>query len=184
MNTMEMMDHIAAHSFQVCRVATHLVDLLDEEGMRLNRNLVEASSLLHDITKTRSLLTHENHALTGSQLLTDLGYSDVSDIVRQHVRLDTYASSEFPMEAEIVHYADKRVLHDTVVTLPERQDYILQRYGKDPQHRRNICDVFKKVKELEDRLFTLLKLSPEDLGNSIENGDFSAEFTDYRQFCL
>ena len=56
----------------------------------LNRDLIRAAALLHDITKTRSFVTSENHALTGGQFLSDLGYPEVGDLVRQHVRLDEY----------------------------------------------------------------------------------------------
>ena len=69
---------------------------------------------------------------TGGRLLTDLGWPEVGDIVRQHVHLDANGHPGPPTEVEIVNYADKRVMHDSIVSLEQRMDYILQRYGTTP----------------------------------------------------
>ncbi|MCD6486780.1 MAG: HDIG domain-containing protein, partial [Syntrophobacterales bacterium] len=71
MYDMKMMNHIVLHSLQVCRIAMFLADSLEAD---LNPDLVQAAALLHDITKTRSIETHENHAQTGKQLLIRLDY--------------------------------------------------------------------------------------------------------------
>ena len=88
MCTMQMLDHIVVHSMQVSRVATFLVDHLNQRHNRLNYNLIRSAALLHDITKTRSFKTQENHALTGGQFLAEQGFPQVAELVRQHVRLD------------------------------------------------------------------------------------------------
>ena len=72
---MEMMDHIVVHSMQVCRVATVLAENLKPVGIQFNCDLIRAAALLHDITKTRSFKTQENHAETGGQYLAELGYA-------------------------------------------------------------------------------------------------------------
>ena len=60
---MGMLENIVAHSLQVCRVSLFLTDRL---GLpELNRELIRAAALLHDITKTRSFSTQEDHAETG-----------------------------------------------------------------------------------------------------------------------
>ena len=112
---MEMMDHIVAHSMQVCRVATYLTDHLIGRHTHLNAGLIRSAALLHDITKTRSFVTGEDHAATGGQFLTDRGYPEVGDLVRQHVVLDIYGATKTPVDADILNYADKRVLHDDIV---------------------------------------------------------------------
>ncbi len=61
---MKILDHIAAHSFQVCRVALLITDNLNQKDKLLNRDLVMSSAILHDITKTRSFETGEMHAET------------------------------------------------------------------------------------------------------------------------
>lgn len=161
---MNMMDHIVDHSVQVSRVALFLVDHMDRRTVVLNRRLVLASALLHDITKTRSFDTQENHATTGAQFLYDCGYRHVGDVVRQHVRLNEYFISRLPNEAEIVNYADKRVLHDRIVPLKDRMAYILKKYGQAIENQQRIQWLWEKTEALEKRLFTYLPFSPSELG--------------------
>lgn len=166
---MKMLDHIVVHSFQVCRVATFLVDHMKSYQLDLSRNLVQAAALLHDITKTRSFKTKENHAATGAQFLSKLGYPQLGHIVEQHVRLDTYFASQVPTESEIVNYSDKRVLHDRIVSLKERMDYILEKYVKGSEYRQQHLWLWKKSEELESRLFSYVRFAPEDLNRLLDN---------------
>ena len=160
---MGMMDHIVDHSEQVCRVAVCLAEKLCHEGIDLNIELIRASALLHDITKTRSFETRENHAETGGKFLQERGFNEVGHIIAQHVKLDTYVASGSPVEAEIVNYADKRVLHDQIVLLTDRLAYILERYGDGMESRERIMGLWGKSKELEKKIFSCLPFIPEAL---------------------
>jgi putative nucleotidyltransferase with HDIG domain len=180
---MKMMDHIAVHSMQVCRVATFLAEHLNSAQNPLNHDLIRAAALLHDITKTRSFKTEENHALTGGQLLAEQGYSEVGDLVRQHVRLDAYPDPVTLGEAEIINYADKRVLHDRIVGLDKRLDYILEKYGKELELKERIHWLWGKTLDLEGKIFSDLTLAPEDLNRILNSGDRSAEVHEYQQIC-
>ena len=180
---MHMLENIVAHSLQVCRVATCLVDHLKLEGIHLDRLLVQAAALLHDITKTRSFKTEENHALTGGQYLTDSGYPEVGDLVRQHVRLDDYSEDKSLAEVEIINYADKRVRHDRIVPLEERMDYIMERYGSRPEHRQRIQLIWEKTRGLEKQIFRNLSFSPNDLNGHLPALDISSEISGYQKLC-
>ncbi|MBE0556654.1 MAG: HDIG domain-containing protein [Proteobacteria bacterium] len=159
---MGMLENIVAHSLQVCRVSLFLTDCLGLAG--LNRDLIRAAALLHDITKTRSFSTQEDHAETGARLIADLGYPEVACIVGQHVRLNRYGSaSAIPTDAEIVNYADKRVLHDRIVPLSERMGYILEKYGIAPERKRMLLMLWEKTEKLEARLFARLPFRPDDI---------------------
>lgn len=173
---METMDHIARHSFKVCQAALFFTDKLVSEHILLNRELIEASARLHDITKTRSIKTGERHAETGAKLLTDLGYPEVGDIIRQHVRIDIYSFYAPISEAEIVNYADKRVLHEDVVNLDKRMNYILERYGKTLQNREYIMFNWKQTQGLEQKLFKILNFLPKDLADRLEQDNSFEEY--------
>ena len=177
MDEMEMMLHIVAHSIQVCRVAALLTDQLTRSGFKLKRNLVVTSALLHDITKTRSFETGELHAKTGGELLDSLGFPEVGEIIRQHVRLDRYHPSARPSEAEIVNYADKRVTHDKIVSLDERMAYILERYGKKDEDRKRLEKLWKKTAELEKKLVNTQSIKPEDIRILIKQKGYDIEFS-------
>jgi uncharacterized protein len=164
---MGMLENIVAHSRQVCRVALLITD---QRPDGLNRELIRAAALLHDITKTRSLQTLEDHAETGAKLLADLGYPEVGRIVGRHVRLDRYCTSGAPTEEEIVNYADKRVLHDRIVSLDERMGYILERYGRETERKRLLLRLWEETKGLEARLFVGLPVTPEDVIRLLNTG--------------
>lgn len=169
-----MLDNIAVHCLQVCRVSLFLTDRLGLPG--LNRELIRAAALLHDITKTRSFHTEEDHAETGARLLDELGYPEVALIIGQHVRLDRYATSpSAPTNAEIVNYSDKRVLHDKIVPLNERMGYILERYGSSPERKQSILLLWEKSKALEKRLFAGLPFSPDQLKGLLSEGGLSGD---------
>ena len=180
---MQMPEHIVAHSIQVCRVAMCLVDHLETEGVHLDGQLVEAAGLLHDITKTRSFETAENHALTGGQELTALGYPEIGHLVRQHVRRDDYADPKNLSEAVVINYADKRVLHDRIVSLDERMRYIQERYGSQPGDKHRIRLLWKKTTALEKQIFAYLPFSPSDLIDHLTSRDISSEISSYRKLC-
>jgi len=169
MHAMDMLDNIAKHSITVCHLAMSLADRLNMHEVHLDHRLVRASALLHDITKTRSLTTHENHAHTGSLVLTNLGYPEVGTIVGQHVRLPDDFISRFPDEAAIVHYADKRVLHDHVVSLDDRMSYIQERYGRKPENLRRIHETWNMVRVLEHRLCEALSTTPDNLRDLVSS---------------
>jgi len=179
---MKMMDHIVVHSLQVCRVATFLTGHLNKGNYRLNTDLIQAAALLHDITKTRSFKTREDHALTGGEHLSDCGYPAIGDLIRQHVKLDNYSDAGTVSEAEVLNYADKRVMHDEIVILYKRMDYILDRYGETPVHQERIKMLWQKTRELEIKIFKDLPLTPDDLIRLIPHNGYTAELQKYQQF--
>ena len=110
-----MMEHIIRHSMMVRNVAGVLCSELIETFPELNLELTKSAALLHDITKTQSFKTGEKHSETGGKLIEELGFPETGDIIRQHVFLDDYNDTPPVIEAEIINYSDKRVLHDKVV---------------------------------------------------------------------
>jgi hypothetical protein len=95
--------------------------------------------------------------------------------VGQHVRLAAYFGSDLITEAEIVNYADKRVLHDRIVSLAKRMEYIFERYGKGPEHRERISWLWEKTILLENRIFTELPFLPDDLEGLVTGGEEEAD---------
>ena len=180
---MEMLDHIVAHSVVVCRVALLLTDKIMSTGNMLNRDLVQASALLHDITKTRSFETGELHSETGCLLLIDKGFTETGAIVRQHVKLDVYFTSETVTEAEIVNYADKRVLHDRIVSMDERMQYILETYGNDEAKRGLLLKLWEESKRVEKRIFKNISINPWEVGDLIGRDGQASELAIYRKIC-
>ncbi len=160
---MEMLPNIVDHSLKVALVAVFLVDRLKVSRVILDRNLIEAAALLHDITKTRSLATGENHAVTGAELVASMGYSRLAEVIAQHVVIVEDLTAEQPNEVDVVNYADKRVLHDQVASIEDRRDYVMARYGKDAEIRERITRNWQRVAATEQKLFRFLNFTPSEL---------------------
>ncbi|MBU2548820.1 MAG: HDIG domain-containing protein [Proteobacteria bacterium] len=158
-----MPEHIVRHSEAVCAVALHLTRRLNAEGRELSEPLVLASALLHDIAKLHCLNRRLDHALTGAKLLRKLGYPEIASVVRQHVRLSGSRPPGRVAEAEIVHYADKRVVDDRIATLSERLDYIRRRYCRTPEALVWLEKWSASAYRLEQDIFDLLPGSPNNL---------------------
>jgi uncharacterized protein len=165
--TMGMMDHIVDHSVMVGNIALCLCSHLKKNTPSLNVELTTAAALLHDITKTRSFQTGEIHSKTGGELLEYLGYPEVGNIIRQHVILDCCKDTAPVSEQEIVNYADKRVLHDAVVPLSERLEYIQVRYGSNKAFQKRIAMMWEMTTALENKLFRDLPFSPSRLPEKV-----------------
>jgi putative nucleotidyltransferase with HDIG domain len=159
-----MLPNIREHSFRVMEVAVFLGEALAAAGFDLHLPLITVGSLLHDLGKTPCLGTLTNHAELGAGILENLGYPHVAQVVREHVHLDGSIMDPRPLrEAEVVNYADKRVLHETVVTLTDRFADLKVRYGRTPEARARINATEVKSRALEERIFASLALTPSNL---------------------
>jgi putative nucleotidyltransferase with HDIG domain len=166
-HSMGMMDHIVDHSIMVGNVTLCLCRHLKQTTTSLNVGLATAAALLHDITKTRSFETGELHSETGGELLENLGYPEVGNIIRQHVILDRCEENTPVSEQEIVNYADKRVLHDTIVSLSRRLEYIQIKYGSQSGMQDRIAVMWKMTVALEKKMFLKLPFLPAQLPNRV-----------------
>ena len=159
-----MLPKIAEHSMQVMNVSLAIIDNL-KSGVSVNRDLVIAAALLHDITKTRSLATKERHDASGGELLRELGFPRIAGIVEQHVIIQNLNLEGRLEEREIVYYADKRVLHDTIVTIEERVQDLIQRYGTVEEIRNLILQNKSQVLAIERKIADFMAI---DLHRAIQ----------------
>jgi uncharacterized protein len=166
-----MLPHIVRHSKLVGDVALLIARELNSVGQHLDLALVEAGALLHDITKTMCIKTKENHAQTGAELLTSLGYPEVANIVRQHICLDPGSSDPNAVtEVEVINYADKRVKHEEVVDIQERFRDVLERYVKKfPGLHARFKEVQLETQLLEQKIFSKIDTSPNEINDLLSN---------------
>lgn len=146
-----MLPNIIEHSRQVMRVALAITDNLKKD-ISINRDRVMAAALLHDITKTRSLQTREPHDQSGGKLLQELGFARIGEIVSHHVIILDFNPQGKLEEWEIINYADKRVMHDRIVSLAERVEDLIQRYGTTDEIKRRIRENEVYVYEIERKI--------------------------------
>jgi uncharacterized protein len=162
-----MPGHIFNHTRTVERIAVAIAFHLPD---KINIGLVEMGALLHDICKMDSIRTGQDHARMGGRLLDILDCPELASIVRQHVSLD----SDELNEAMIVNYADKRVMHDQVVSLPRRFEDLMDRYGKDEKKQERIFNMYAKSLETENIIIKATGINVEELNDlNLMKGDDS-----------
>ena len=159
-----MRPNIVEHSIQVMHVSLAITDNL-KNGVAVNRDLVIAAALLHDITKTRSLKTKERHDLSGGELLREMGFTSTAEIVEQHIVFENLNLQGRLEEREIIYYADKRVNHDEIVTIDERVHYLIQRYGNTEEIRSLISQNKTLALAVESKITSFMKI---DINRAIE----------------
>ena len=129
--------NIVEHSELVARIAVFLGKKLSEKGERTDLRLLEAAALLHDIDKKICLENAEKiHGVEAAKILEKEGLKEIAELVKQH-RLGYIIEKPFSCPgAKLVYYADKRVNHTNIVSLDERYDYLVERYGNVSAERR------------------------------------------------
>lgn len=100
------------HCVTVAAFADELAGMLVSRGIPLDRRLVTAGALLHDIARI-----HPDHAAVGAGWLRQEGYPAVADIIERHMQLDDVRCID---ETMVVYYADKRLSGKVRTTLDER----------------------------------------------------------------
>jgi uncharacterized protein len=151
-----MPEHIFNHTRTVENIAVAIASHLPD---KINIRLVEMGALLHDICKIDSIRTGQDHARMGGRLLDILGCPELALIVRQHVSLE----SDELNEAMIVNYADKRVMHEEVVSLSRRFVDLMDRYGKDEKRQERIFSLYEKSLETEKIIIKATGINVEGL---------------------
>jgi putative nucleotidyltransferase with HDIG domain len=171
-----MLANIRDHSIIVARIATLLSRELAGRGAELSHSLVVAAALLHDIGKTACLDSDRDHAAYGREICLAHGLDELAAIVGDHVRFRDNAGGAFS-EYDIVFYADKRVTHEQVVSLEDREDYIMGRYGRnDPQRLALLREHCRSWRLVEERLFARLPFAPAELAGRIDRDPSTCDF--------
>ncbi len=164
MDDYRMPEHIRAHSIMVTKVARVISHSLNARGARLSLDKITAGALLHDIGKHQALEYGGDHVKIGQRICLERGMPEIAEIVEQHVILKPETFDAPFSEIQVIYYSDKRVNHHRVVSLEERLEYILDRYGtKGPDISEAIKKNFEVCKELEQRIFEVLEFEPSEL---------------------
>lgn len=161
----QMLPNIRAHSLVVARIAEFLALALRQRGHDIDLELTVAAALMHDIGKSFCLDNDRDHATLGHDICLQHDLHELAPLVLQHVVLDAQSFPAVPLSAkELVYYADKRVNHDQIVSLDQRLNYIIDRYGhNDPRRFAAIRKNFERCQMIEKAIFRDLDLGPEDL---------------------
>lgn len=151
-----MPPHIIRHSKMVRMVAVAIGQAMRHAGLGIDLALVDRAALLHDICKAHTIAHGGDHALLGQRLMESLGFPDIGAVVGQHIRLESFEVNE----AMVVNYADKRVMHDRVVSLEKRFVDLMERYSQKGAFSEGILAHFAHVVQIEQAVLKAARLEP------------------------
>jgi len=183
--------HIVKHSKAAARLGLFLARKLVESGIEVDVDLVERACLLHDVFRVCEFpledfrwfeqpVTEEDKAkwrrLKGQHggtrhedaacaFLRD-AYPVLAQTIRKHRYTAILDDADKPetWEEKLVYYADKRVMHDTIVPLQERLD---EAHKRNAARRKasgpdglDIAKIDAAIFALEAEIFAPLGLNP------------------------
>jgi putative nucleotidyltransferase with HDIG domain len=162
-------DWLVEHSAAVAEVAALLAARMAERGIALDRAVVEAAALLHDVDKALlagNRLLQLGHGTAGAAFLTERGYAELAPAVAHHpvtllsdeARYADWAERA-SLEESVVAYADKRATRD-VVTLDERFRGWEERH---PERAESIRIARGRAERLEREVCAAAGVAPNDV---------------------
>jgi len=120
-------DKVIEHSRVVANVALLIVDEMNRHGFDIDKGLVLAAALLHDLAKGKPA-----HAAESARMVREMGYAGVAKLIEAHTDIVPGAGDDVSAE-EVLYLADKLVNGDRVVPLSERFGRAMDRYGDKPE---------------------------------------------------
>ncbi len=147
-------ENIMRHTRAVNKLCMDLGERLKARGEDINLELLDRASLLHDLDKFMTLREdYKMHGREACRILRERGYSGLAEIVRKHRIFIILRPGELKTwEEKLVYYADKRVVHDRVVPVREKMEYLIKAYnirGRDLEKLRK-CE--RKTLKLEKEI--------------------------------
>lgn len=144
LNWLGTSERVTGHGKKVAQLACRWAEGLNKAGCCLEIPLLRAAGILHDLAKSR-----REHAAAGARILRNLGYPKVAEIIAVHTDI-VPGTAQVVNEQEVLYLADKMVKGVDIVSLPERFEGVLKKYGSRPdiikevKHRLNNAELIKK----------------------------------------
>ncbi len=154
-----MLDHIRIHSRLVALVASEVASLLKDKGLQVQVQAVLAAGLLHDLAKSYTLKYGGNHSQIGaSWVMLHTGNPAIAQGVLHHPHWPGALEIKKHALPLCLVYADKRVMHDQIVTLQERFSDLLNRYGSTRIRVDMMQNSFTQALEIQRLLNSMLEV--------------------------
>jgi CTP:molybdopterin cytidylyltransferase MocA len=149
---------IVRHMKTVASCAMRLADALEMNGIDLDRRLLLASCLLHDIAKG-----WKDHETRGARWLRDKGYSKVAELVASHKDLSGKLGKELIMEAEILYLSDKITDGEVISTLKNRMLRMETRFAPESEALAAAKRRIKHASEIQKKIERITGLQLEEI---------------------
>lgn len=143
-------ENIRRHCAKVKQTAMDLTAQLTEKGVKLDLAALRAAALLHDLAKTE-----KKHAFQGGELLREMGYPTVGDIIAEHMDI-VVEPDQAVTESEILYLADKLVKNDQLMDLETRKVETLEFYKDNPRATEKIAKRYQNAELILQKIKSII----------------------------
>jgi len=157
----ETNEEVILHSLQVNKVALYVAEKLQKDKKKLNLDLIDKASLLHDMAKNKSKSIKGHHSeIAYHNLIVE--YPEVAKIVRSHRTIAILGNKSKPKtwEEKIVYYANQIVNGDQIVLLEQKLRHNIEKHRKSKNKR---LKAYEKTYQIEKKILKTLDITPGDL---------------------
>jgi CTP:molybdopterin cytidylyltransferase MocA len=113
------------HCREVAKMADGIAGNLNKAGAGLDREVVLAAALLHDLAKGKP-----NHAREAARLVREAGFHAIAEAITTHMDIESGQGQDISA-GEVLFLADKLVSGDRPVSLADRFVQASAKYGED-----------------------------------------------------
>ncbi len=159
----ELPENIIKHIELVNKISVFLASRLSNAGIDIDIDMVDRASLLHDLDKMLTL-RKPNHGDITEKILSEKGYPELGRIAKLHCS-HYLKRDDLPWEAKIINYADKRSMHDNIVSVKKRFEDFKERYNVSEEEYDPELELLSL--KLEKEIFDIIGMKPEELVNHI-----------------
>lgn len=147
------------HVEEVARLSMFLADKLITKGIKIDKPLLEAACLLHDIDKNITRKIGEVHPQTAARVLNEFGFGEVARLVEYHsvhFILDPKTSPK-TWEEKILFLADKMTKYEVIGL--EHRFKLWYRENLPKESVDMLKNTYPKVLALQKEIFDLLEIN-------------------------
>ncbi len=154
------------HIFLVNKVAVFISQKLKTLDYKINLDLIDRASLLHDLDKILIKENNHNHTEITTEILKENNWQELIGIISKHFAESVLNKKTYPetLEEKIVYYADK-IGNQKIVDVEERMKNWVIRYPE-------FTDLAKKVRphilKIEKEILDKLKMNFDQLKVELE----------------
>ena len=142
--------NIVNHGKKVKEICEDLSNLINIKRNIININLINSASILHDMKRQE-----KNHSEVGANLLESLGYNQIANVVRSHMKLEK-EMEDVINENTILYYCDKLVEEDEFVGLHKRFEEKLNKHEINKEIKKNIIDKYETTLKIKSNIISII----------------------------
>ncbi|WP_455538887.1 DVU_1551 family NTP transferase [Terrisporobacter sp.] len=141
---------IVKHCEKVKEICIDLSEAINKYENCINIDLIKSAALLHDIKRLE-----KEHDKKGAKLLKDLGYDNISLLVKYHMKLENYMEDEIN-EKSILYFADKLVIGDEFENIEKRFAEKIKKYDADDAIKKNILKKYNTTLKIKSNIISII----------------------------